>query len=327
MRDKIERAMRRAKNLGASFADIRVKEITTEQLRVEDGRAEEISAGHSKGFGVRVYANGAMGFCASSGEDMEAAVEKAYQTALASSILLKEKISLSEKKPVVDSYKTPIEIDPFAVPLAEKLALLFDCDRIMRETEGDVKTYAAMSFRRENVIFADTDGSYIIQEFYQSHGEVAASAVGNMDTQRRSYKNYLRAGYEAVLDLNLKENAARAARECVRLINAPDCPGGVFDLVITPRQLFLQIHESVGHPTELDRVLGSEAAFAGMSFVTTNYLNEPLKYGSEHVTVAADAKIPRGLGTFAYDDEGVPSQYVTLVDKGIFNTYLTSMPR
>jgi TldD protein len=325
MREKIEQAMRRAVTLGADYADIRCKDILTETLRVEDGKVTVISNNRSNGYGVRVYADGAMGFAAAAGdEDLDATVEKAYQTALASKTLLVNKVVLSEKQPLEGRYETPVETDPFTVPLSDKLELLFECDRIMRESPGVGKTKAAMSFRKENVIFADTDGSCIEQVFYQSHGEVSASALSDTDMQERSWNNYLRAGYEAVLGYNLKEHAARVAKECVELINAPDCPSGVFDLVITPRQLFLQIHESVGHPTELDRVLGSEAAFAGMSFVTTNYLDEPLKYGSEHVTIQADSFSPRGLGTFGWDDEGTAAHCVTLVDRGMFKGYQTS---
>jgi TldD protein len=266
-----------------------------------------------------------MGFAASVMDaDLIKTVEQAYNTALASRTLLINKAVLSEKQPTEGRYATPVEIDPFTVPLTEKLELLFDCDKTMRETEGVKKTTAAMSFRKEHVIFADTDGSYIEQDFCQSHGDVSASALSDSDVQERGWNNYLRAGYEAVLGFNLTEHAERVAKECAELINAPDCPSGVYDLVITPRQMFLQIHESVGHPTELDRVLGSEAAFAGMSFVTTNYLDEPLKYGSEHVTIQADAFSEKGLGTFGWDDEGTPAQCVTLVDNGMFKGYQTS---
>jgi TldD protein len=196
----------------------------------------------------------------------------------------------------------------------------------MRQSGGEAiaKTMCDMDFRKDDVTFADTDGSFITQTFYQSTGAVSARAVSETDMQARSYFNHLRGGYETVLALDLPENAARVAKECASLIDAPDCPSGVYDLILTPRQLMLQIHESVGHPTELDRVFGSEAAFAGMSFVTTNYLTEPLKYGSEHVTIVADAHSPMGLGTFAYDDEGVPARCVTLVEKGMFKNYLTS---
>jgi TldD protein len=325
MRERIEQAMRHAVTLGASYADIRWKDIVTEYVRVEYGQLTNIESDRDCGFGVRVYADGAMGFAASAMDgDLIKTVAQAYNTALASRTLLTNKAVLSEKQPVKGSYATPVEIDPFTIPLAEKLELLFGCDKIMRETEGVTKTTAAMSFRKERVVFADTDGSYIEQEFCQSHGEVSASALSDSDVQERSWNNYLRAGYEAVLGFNLKEHAERVAKECVALLNAPDCPSGVYDLVITPRQMFLQIHESVGHPTELDRVLGSEAAFAGMSFVTTNYLNEPLKYGSEHVTIQADAFSEKGLGTFGWDDEGTPAQCVTLVDNGMFKGYQTS---
>ena len=326
MKEKIQEAMAYAKNLGVDYADIRVKDITTEQIRAEDGQITNLSTSRSRGAGVRVYVNGAMGFAASSDLDkLTDTVKLAYDTALASAILLRNKAVLSPKNAVTDEYRTPIMTDPFKVPMEKKIGLLMECNKTMAVIAGLSRYGAYMDFRREEVIFADTDNSYILQVFYQSGGGIYALA----EAQRRSYGNLLRAGYEAVLELRLPEHSKKIAEEAVALSKAEDCPAGEFDLILMPTQLQLQIHESVGHPTELDRVLGSEAAFAGASFVSTEDIapGNVLTYGSEHVSIVADATDHRGgkgLGTFGYDDEGVPAQNITIIDKGVFKNFQSS---
>lgn len=328
---EIKAALAYAQSLGADYADIRVKENTTERIETENGQVQNLSRNRSRGAGIRVYVNGAMGFAAASDLDnLQAIAQQAFDTAKASGTLLREKVVLAPKESQQAEYQTPIKIDPFSVPLEEKLAVLSACSAAMAKIEGVSQYDARMAFRRDEVIFADTDGSYITQVFYQSGGHISAKATTETDTQKRSYGNILCAGYEAVQDLQLPEHAEALAAECVALSQAPDCPSGLYDLVIMPTQLFLQIHESVGHPTELDRVLGSEAAFAGASFLSPTDIDSGLRYGSEHVTLVADAvgvlgeKDAQGLGIFAFDDEGVPAQCVTLVDKGIFKAFQTS---
>lgn len=325
-KQSMQAAMQYAKTLGADFADMRLKDIRMENLKVEDGEVQTASTERSQGYGIRVYVNGAMGFVASNDLDkINETVQAAYNLAQASLTLLAEKAVLDEKQPVTDAhYATPMVTDPFTVPLNDKLALMMECDKNMR-AQGANKTSVAFNFRKDDVWFADTDGSFIEQNFCQGDIALSVFAISDADAQRRTYNGVLRAGYEAVLELNLPQKAALIGREAVELLNAPECPSGEFDVILMPRQMFLQIHESVGHPTELDRVLGSEAAFAGRSFVEpANLDTKPLQYGSEHVTIVADATCPRGLGTFAYDDEGVPAQNVTLIDKGKFVAFQTS---
>jgi len=324
MRELIQEAMVYAKELGVDYADIRFKNISTEQITAENGQVSNLSTTRSQGAGIRVYVNGAMGFAASSDMDkLKVTVKLAYDTALASAILLRNKVVLSPKEAITDDYCTPISIVPSDVPLDKKINLLLFCNEAMGKVEGISNCTAYMDFRKEEVVFADTDDSYIYQEFYQSGGGIEALAKD----QRRSYGNLLRAGYEAVLDLKLPERAEKIAKEAVALSKAEDCPAGEFDLILMPTQLQLQIHESVGHPTELDRVLGSEAAFAGASFVSADDLDGSLKYGSEHVSIVADAVDmyeESGLGAFGYDDEGVPAQNITLIDKGVFKNFQSS---
>ena len=326
MKEQIKSAMQHAKTLGADFADIRFKDINTENIRVENGKLVTAGAERSQGYGIRVYVKGAMGFAASNDvAKILETVQEAYNIAQASLTLLAEKAELDTKEPVTANYKTPVDKDPFAIPFSEKLSLMMECDTNMKQTKCVSRTYVNFVFRKDDVIFADTDGSYIEQNFCQCDVSLGAVAFSDADMQRRSYINVIRGGMENVLELNLPARAITIGEEAVQLLNAEDCPSGEFDIILTPRQMFLQIHESVGHPTELDRVLGSEAAFAGRSFVEVDNLKaKPLTYGSEHVTLVADATCEKGLGTFAYDDEGVPAQNVTLVDKGKFVAFQTS---
>jgi TldD protein len=324
MKDAIEKAMGFAKKLGADYADIRIKDIQTERIAAEDGQIIDLSLSRSRGAGIRVYVNGAMGFAAASNvDDLSSTVQLAYDTAIASSELLRDKAVLSPKEAVSGEYSTEIKIDPFAVPTADKIALLMSANDNMAKIDGLTHYGASIDFRCEDVIFGDSDGSYISQKFYQSGGGVYAIA----DSQKRSYGNILRAGYEAIEGFKLAERSVDIAKEAVALSEAEDCPAGEFDLLIMPSQMHLQIHESVGHPTELDRVLGSEAAFAGASFLSPKDIGSGLKYGSEHISIVADAVNARndlGLGNFGYDDEGVPAQNIRLIDKGIFANFQSS---
>jgi len=325
IKEKITQAMAEAKRLGADYADIRVKDIRMESISVENGALSAAVTNRSQGYGIRVFVDGSMGFAASG--DMDKLVEttqEAYAIAKASLTLQAQKIKLAPKEAATGTYYTPVKTDPFTVPFADKLALLMECYKEVKAVPGVGYNAMSLDFRKDDVIFADTDGSYTEQYFCQNTGYVDTTASSEADNQSRSYINVTRGGYETILDQELPKIAARLAKEVVELINAPDCPSGEFDLVINPNQLFLQIHESVGHPTELDRVLGSEAAFAGRSFLEPGDLKKDLTYGSKLVTLVADATCERGLGTFAYDDEGVPAQNVTLVDKGKFVGFQTS---
>ena len=324
IKDKLTQAMQEAKCLGADYADIRLKDIRTESIAVENGNLSAAVTNRSRGYGIRVYVDGSMGFAA--GGDMDKLIQtvaEAYATAKASLKLQAQKARLSAKEPATGKYSTPVATDPFAVPLADKLALLMQCYGEVKAVPGVSYSAINLDFRKDDVYFADTDGSFIEQYFCQCGGNINLMASTDKDNQRRSSVNVARGGYETVLDLKMPEITARLAKEVVELVNAPECPSGEFDLVLNPNQMFLQIHESIGHPTELDRVLGSEAAFAGRSFVEPAHMGK-LVYGSEHVTVVADATCHKGLGTFAYDDEGVPAKCITLIDKGKFTAFQTS---
>jgi len=320
------------KELGADYADIRVKDIRTEHISVEDEKVKNIGTGRSMGGGIRVYVDGSLGFAATNDmSKLKDAARKAYEIALVNRDMQSEKIVLAEKPVVVDHYETPVKIVPDTISLNDKLSLLFSCEKVMKSVEGVSRTTSNMSFRKEDVIYCDTDGCFITQSFCQSGAGITATSLTNGDAQTRSYPSlfggdFARAGYEFVLGLNLLEHAETVARESVALVNALDCPSGVYDVILNPSQMTLQIHESIGHPTELDRVFGSEAAYAGASFVSPEDLDRTLVYGSPIVTVVADGTKGSGsaLGTFGYDDEGVAAARTVLIDKGIFKNFTTS---
>ncbi|MDP3388311.1 MAG: TldD/PmbA family protein, partial [Eubacteriales bacterium] len=295
---------------GVEYADIRINEIVTESISTENMKVQRMSTGRTKGYGIRVFLEGSMGFAASQDfDDMQNVAIEAMRIAKASKTAQRAPMKLAKKDAVVDNYLTHVEIDPFTVSKKDKLDLLFAAEKAMREAAPDIfKTVGNMDFRKEEKWFVDSDGSDIRQVLYESGAGIEAVAVGNGDMQQRTYPNSFRgnfatAGYEFVKDMGLVENAPRVAKEAMALISAEECPSGLFDLVIDGDQMTLQIHESIGHPIELDRVFGYEAGFAGTSFLNPEMTG--FQYGSEHINIVADATTPKGLGTCGYDDEGV----------------------
>jgi TldD protein len=327
----IERALDAAERGGAAYTEVRVTERETEQLTVKNGALEAATSNVSAGFGIRVLVNGAWGFSSSrSLEPAEAdrVASEALEIARASALAQKGPVELDDSPPVVDSYRTPHDEDPFAVSLDDKLRVLMDADAGMARVSGIAIRESNLSFGRERKTFASSAGSRIEQEIVEAGGGIEATAVNDSEMQQRSYPNsfggqVVTGGYEAVRHLDLAEHAEETAELAVALLDAKQCPSGEMDLILDSTQVALQVHESCGHPTELDRVFGTEASFAGTSFLTTDKLGQ-LRYGSEHVHIDADATAPGGLGTFGYDDEGVAAQNVPLIEGGMLVGYLTS---
>jgi len=320
-----------AASLGATYADIRIINHENQSLLVKNGRIEDISSGTSAGFGVRLIANGAWGFASSfltEPEEIKEVTRLAYQIALASATIKREDIRLAEEKPVQDSYKNKVVIDPFSISLEKRLELLTAAEKSLRIDEKIKVAQASMDLFRTKQIFAGSEGSYIEQEITQCGAGISATAVKDGEIQRRSYPNSPRGqfasrGYELIDSLDLTENAGRVAEEAIELLSAKNCPSMKTTVILDASQLALQLHESIGHPTELDRVLGMEASFAGTSFLTLEKLDN-LQLGSTIVNVTADATIEGGLGTFGYDDEGVKAQRTSIIREGRFVGYLTS---
>lgn len=332
MKELASLALDAARVFGASYADIRIIEEQSESIGMKNGQVEKLLSSTNHGFGIRVLADGAWGFAGSflvEKKEIERVARLAVEIARASALLQKERVVLASTAMVQDSYVTPVNIDPLsAVSLDDKLSILGEAEEIIRSTPGVSISEASMRIIHERKTFASSEGSYIEQEITQSGASLDATAISGNDIQVRSYPNshggdIACAGFEFIKGLELKDNAARIAEESVKLLSAKPCPTGAYTVILNGDQLALQVHESCGHPVEFDRVLGMEASFAGTSFLTIDKLNN-YKYGSPIVNINADATIPGALGTFGYDDEGVPAQKFDIIRDGIFVGYLTS---
>ncbi|HBE73026.1 MAG TPA: peptidase C69 [candidate division Zixibacteria bacterium] len=315
---------------GLDYADVRITDTQAESIAVRNGIVESVSSARDAGFGLRVMARGAWGFASSArleASEIPRVVKSAVEIARASALTRPEAVRLAPQKPARGSYRTAVKKDPFAVPLERKISLLLEADRLMRKNRKIKVAGGALWFTRERKTFASTEGALTAQEITESGGEISALAVDGREVQTRSYPNMSgdtrQAGYEFIEWLDFPGNAERAAGEAALLLKAPPCPAGETTIIIASNQLALQVHESIGHPIELDRVFGTEAAYAGTSFLTLDKLHQ-LRYGSDIVNVYADATVPGGLGTFGWDDEGVPAQRVPIIDRGRFAGYLTS---
>ncbi|MGD8683009.1 MAG: TldD/PmbA family protein [Chloroflexota bacterium] len=330
MSDLARRALDTAAQLGAGYADVRVVRRRQQQAAVRSGRVEGASHAQSEGVGVRVLVDGAWGFASSgrlSGPEADRIAGLAVRIARASARYSREPVRLAERPPAVGRYETPFREDPFRVPLDQTVDLLLEADAVMSAVTGTTTTGAGYRAFREWKDFVASDGSHTEQVITHVGASLEVSAAGDDDVQRRSYPEsggYRAAGYDHVRSLDLVARAPALAAEAVELLAAPTLPPGRRTVVLHPSQLYLQIHESCGHPTELDRVFGSEAAYAGTSFLTTDKLEAGFAYGSELVTLTADATTPGGLGTFGWDDEGVVAQRVPLVTDGRLSGYLSS---
>ncbi|MGH2697670.1 MAG: TldD/PmbA family protein [Actinomycetota bacterium] len=324
MREVLTRALDAAMDAGASYADVRVLEGTAETLSARGTTVEGLDRSDSLGYGVRVLADGAWGYAASPdlGHDGVAHVALvAVDVARASAQARSRPVELAEEPVHSGSWTTPLERDPFAVSLEEKLALLLEASESMERVSGVRVGRSTMDFYRQRSWFLSSEGTDLDQTVVHVGAGIEATAVGENEVQQRSYPGSFRGhfeagGYEIVERMELAGQAERTAEEAVALMTAPECPTGPTTLVLDGHQVMLQVHESVGHPTELDRVLGMEAAFAGTSFVGIPDLGS-LQYGSRHVSIQSDATSPGGLGTYGYDDEGVQAQRVDLVREGL----------
>jgi TldD protein len=332
MRDLSDRALDTAAHLGASYADVRVVHRQDESISIKSGRVEGVASGETEGFGVRVLVDGAWGFASSSTlthDEADRVARDAVRIAKASATALRDRVVLDDRPPAHGTYVTPIEEDPFGVPLETKIGDLLAADDAARTVKGVAFTEARYDAQRETRTFGATDGSWTEQTITHVGAGIETNAIEGDEHQRRSYPDadggpFRSAGYEYVRGLDLAGRAGPHAEEAVALLSAEQCPSGTFTVILDPTQLYMQIHESCGHPTELDRVFGTEASYAGTSFLTTDKLDEGFRYGSDLVTLVADATAPGGMGTFGWDDEGVAAQQVPLVQDGIFVGYLSS---
>lgn len=331
MKTLIQNILDLAKLRGAAYADIRVVRRQSEEIEVKNGKVDALTHDEDFGFGIRILFQGAWGFACSSKvtkKEMETVLGKALKIAKASSKVKGKEIIFQSTSSVVDSYKTPASIDPFEVAPEKKLNLLLQADEIIRRNKKVKISEAFLGSYKTEKTFACTEGSHIEQEIVECGAGVAATAIEGNDVQVRSYPNSFRGnfstqGYEWIEKLALRDKAERIAGEAVQLLSAKPCPSKITTLILDSSQLALQIHESIGHPIELDRILGTEASYAGTSFIKPEMVGH-FKYGSELVNIVADATCPGGLGTFGYDDEGIKAQRVPIISQGGLINLLTS---
>ena len=313
---------------GASYADARVVHRRSQHVSTKNGRVENVRDVESEGIGVRVLAGGAWGFaCDRRLSDAGARSTATRATGFARAAAGPHERRLAPLSPKSGVYRTPLERDPFAVGLAEKVDHCLRAEQAL--AHADVKvTQAFVRAQREHKFLVSSEGSDVEQELVECGGGIDALAARDGVFQMRSYPSAhggssAQAGWEQLEALGLEREAPRVGEQAAALLRADECPAGVTTVVLDAEQLALQVHESVGHPTELDRVYGTEASYAGTSFLKPEDLGS-LRYGSEHMNVTADATTPGGLGTFAFDDEGVEADREPIVERGLLRGFLTS---
>jgi TldD protein len=326
-----EHAIDAAIAAGAGYADARILVRRAQNVSTKNGEVDSVSDSETEGVGVRVLVDGAWGF-AGDPELSEAgashAALRAVAFARASASRAKRRVELAPLAPAKGEYRTPMEQDPIDVPLERKIELCLRAEEGMRRPEVKI-TEAGVRALRELRIFCSSEGARIRQEFVECGAGIDALAVGDDGrVQARSFPSAHggssgQAGWEYVERLGLEQEASRVGEEAAALLTADPCPSEVTTVVIDAEQMELQVHESVGHPTELDRVYGTEAAYAGTSFLKPDDIDR-LRYGSEQMNVTADPTTPLGLGTFGYDDEGAPARRQPVVEAGVLVGFLAS---
>jgi TldD protein len=309
------------RKLKVGYGDIRLGHYRTQSLSAKDERLESAAESENAGFGVRVLDRGAWGFAASNqltSAEIERVTREAVAIAHASAMAIETPVVLADEPVHKDvRYASPCEQDPFAVPLADKVALLMAVNAALKR--GTVKVAESrLQFRRRHQLFASLEGSTIETVIVISGGNETAYAVDDKDSQERGYEiPAANAGWEYVLAGDLLGHAPRIAAEAEEKLKAAPCPGGTYDLILDSAHLSLVIHESCGHASELDRALGYEANYAGTSFLTPEDAGK-FRYGSKVVNLVADNVRPQSLASLGYDDEGVAGQRWDIVREGTF---------
>ena len=321
------RALDTASVRGAHYADIRFENVLGERIEVRNGVVASLADGRACGYGIRALVEGAWGFAASSdltetGVDRTAV--RAVAIARASASMARERFGEAPSQAYVDRYATPIARDPRDVPLGERVALLLEAEKLTHASDRVNVGRSWLDLWRTEKFFYSTIGSAIEQTIVQTGSGVQAMAVGDGDVQTRTYPGdvglYKSGGWEIVEEAALTQNAQRIGEEATALLTAPQCPSGTFDVILGGSQVSLQIHESCGHPAELDRVMGWEANFSGTSFLEVSQLGK-LHYGSPAVTIVVDNNLPFGMATCGYDDEGTKSGVSDIVRDGVLRGY------
>ena len=323
-------ALSTAKQAGASYADIRINRYRNQFIFTRDRRVTNIVNTEDFGFGVRVIVDGTWGFASSSAvtkDDVAAIARQAVGIARANKSINTDPVRQAPVEAYADvEWNTPVKKDPFELPLQPKIDLLLQINEEALKVTGASFVSAFMLFVNEKKFFASSDGSYITQSLIRSYPNFSVTAVDretNRFYQRTSLPAPMGMGYEYIESLSLVEEARVAAQEAVAMHKAKPAVPGQKTLILHPSNLWLTIHESVGHPTELDRALGYEANFAGTSFLTTDKLGK-FQFGSPLCTILGDKTQDKAMATCGYDDDGVKTSSFPIIKDGVFVDYQTT---
>ena len=322
-----------AKQAGAQYADVRISENRRQTIFTRERRVQNMSDSETFGIGVRVLVNGAWGFAAGrelTREEVQRLVTRAVQMAQANRSALVRPVVLAPVTPTANGeWKTPVEIDPFTVSIEDKVGLLLSANEAALGVKGAMFVTSGMFFLRERKTLATSDGTFVAQTIYRSQPTMTVTAVApdRSDFQSRQSTDVqpMGMGYEHVRDAQLVVNAPRWASEAVQKLSAKPVEVGRYDLVLHPTHLWLTIHESIAHPTELDRAMGYEANYAGTSFVAPpEKMLGKFRYGPDFMNIQGDRKQPGSLGAIGWDDEGVAPDTFLVIKNGVVNDYQTT---
>jgi TldD protein len=327
-----QRALDAARSAGAEYADVRISAGRTQSISTRERRVQGISDTETAGFGVRALAGGAWGFAASSAVTADEVVRVARQAvaqARANRAAQLRPVQLAPYEPGKGTWRSPARVDPFDVPLEEKVELLLAANAAALQVRGARFVSSGMFFLRDEKTYANTDGAQTVQTIYRTRPTMTVTAVSSdmSDFQSRESTDVqpMQRGYEYVRDSQLVENAPRWAEEAVQKLSARSVEVGRYDLVLHPTHLWLTIHEAIAHPTELDRAYGYEANYAGTSFVAPpEQMLGKLKYGPEFMNVQGDRSQEGSLAAIGWDDDGVRPQDYLIIKNGVLNDYQTT---
>jgi len=330
VKKKITEGIRKLQNKKADYVDVRlVSEDNSETIVLYDGNLEDNDTTYENGIGIRTLYRGAWGFAATSDlTKIDECFELSFKNAKTASELVSVPLSMGKKKGHTATYSSPVKKDPFKVKLSDKIAFLKDLDRKMKE-DWIFKRYISATFQKKNQFFFNSEGTVIDRQLTDIFATMMVMALDNEgQMQRRSHELFTKGigtrGWEMLADPELfSSHAERIKEELAELIKAESLKFGKRDVILLPGQGWLQVHETIGHPLELDRILGYELSYAGGSFVTLDSFGK-LKYGSEKLNVSAFGGFPNSPGSFGFDDEGSPERDYLLIDKGILVNCLTS---
>jgi TldD protein len=328
VRDLCATAVDAATGTGAEYADARVVVRRSQLVAAKNGRVERLSDSESEGIGVRVLVSGAWGFACDRRLSKEGARDAALRAcAFARAAAGAHSRKLAPIEPRTGTHRSPVKRDPFDVSLADKVDLCLRADEALRGPDVLVRQTMVRA-QREHKLLLSSEGTEVEQELTECGAGIDCAAAHDGVFQTRSYPSAhvgssCQSGWEYVEGLDLVGQAPRVAEQVAELLRADVCPSSVTTVVLDADQVALQVHESVGHPTELDRVYGTEASYAGTSFLKPGDLGS-LRYGSELMNITADPTTPGGLGSFAFDDEGVPAERTPVVEAGRLTGFLTS---